>query len=66
MNNILSTTEGAGYCYNNPKAWSFTVPIAPSYDTASIPVEGFTSFFCIDSTGATKDLTATPSGVVCQ
>jgi hypothetical protein len=66
MNNILETTNNAGNCYSTPKAWSFTIPIAPSYDSASVPTGGFTSFFCIDSTGTTKDLTASPSGVVCQ
>jgi len=66
LNKILKTTGSAGFCYSTPKAWSFTVPISDNYDSASIPVGGYTSFFCIDSTGATQDLTTPPTGVVCS
>jgi len=65
LNKILKTTDGAGFCYSTPKAWSFAVPISDSYDPIFIPAGGYTSFFCIDSTGATQDLTTPPTGVVC-
>ena len=66
LNKILGITGGAGFCYSTPKAWSFTIPISTNYDKSSLPVEGYTSFFCVDSTGSTKDLTASPLGVVCK
>lgn len=65
LNEILETTNRSGFCYSTPKAWSFTVPISPSYDIASVPEGGYTSFFCIDSIGSTTDLTTPPTGVVC-
>ena len=65
LNKVLGTTGGAGFCYSTPKAWSFTIPISDNYAQASIPVGGYTSFFCIDSTGSIQDLTTPPTGVVC-
>ena len=66
LNKILGTTGGVGFCYSTPKAWSFTIPIAPSYDPTSISAEDYTSFFCIDSTGSTLDLATPPTGVICK
>lgn len=66
LNNILGMTGGVGACYSTPQAWSFTIPISDNYDTASIPEGGYTSFYCIDSTGAREDLTSLPTGVVCK
>jgi len=65
LNKILKTTGDAGFCYSTTKAWSFTIPISDNYDSASIPAEGFTSFFCVDSTGSMQDLITPPTGVVC-
>lgn len=66
MNKILKTTNGNGSCYSTPKAWSFTVPISNNYDPAFIPAGGYKSFYCIDSTGDVKELTALPTDVVCS
>jgi len=66
LNKILKTTNGNGFCYSTPKAWSFTIPIANNYDIAFIPSGGYQSFFCVDSTGDTKDLTSPPVGVNCS
>jgi hypothetical protein len=66
LNNILGITNNAGFCYSTTKAWSFAIPISSNYDVSSLPPEGYTSFFCIDSTGTTQDLTASPNGVVCK
>jgi len=66
LNKILGTTNGNGYCYSAPKAWSFTVPVSDNYDPTLIPVGGYSNFFCVDSTGATATLTASPNGTICS
>ncbi|MFA6251312.1 MAG: hypothetical protein WC603_01665 [Candidatus Paceibacterota bacterium] len=66
LNQILSITEGVGTCYSTTKAWSFTIPISDNYDITSIPTPTYESFFCVDSTGATKDLVTPPTGVICE
>jgi len=64
LDDILKTTNNVGYCYSTTKAWSFTVPISDNYDsTTSLP--GYKSYFCIDNTGFTADLTTPPTSVVC-
>lgn len=65
LNKILGTTNDAGFCYSTLKAWSFTVPISPIYDISLLPAGGYTSFFCVDSTGVKQDLTTVPTGVTC-
>ena len=67
LNNVMNTTNGAGYCYSTTKAWSFTVPVSINYDPD--PVTGFPNykyFYCTDNTGATKELVAPPTGVICK
>jgi len=66
LNKILKTTEGVGSCYSTTKAWSFTVPISDNYDVSSVPTPEYKTFFCVDSTGAIKDLTTPPTGAVCK
>jgi hypothetical protein len=66
LNKILKITNGNGFCYSTPKAWSFTIPISNNYDTAFVPPDGYKSFFCVDSTGDIKDLTSPPIGVSCS
>lgn len=62
LNNIMTTTNGAGFCYSTPKAWSFTVPISDNYFNA----EGQKYFYCVDNTGAKLELINPPTGVVCK
>lgn len=66
LNNILGTTKGAGFCYSTLKDWSFAVPIADNYDITSMPTAEYKYYFCIDSTGATKELITPPVGAVCE
>ncbi|HEY5589290.1 MAG TPA: hypothetical protein VIK86_10120 [Candidatus Paceibacterota bacterium] len=66
LNSVLKTTNNEGLCYSTAKAWSFTIPITDNYDVASKPVGGYQSFFCVDNTGATKNLIVPPTGVVCE
>lgn len=66
LNKTLGTTNGNGYCYSTPKAWSFTVPISDNYDPTLVPVGGYNNFFCVDSTDATATLTASPKGTICS
>lgn len=66
INKILNITGNVGYCYSSPKAWSLTVPISDDLNLSSLPEGGYKSFYCIDNTGTTKDLTTAPKGVVCE
>jgi hypothetical protein len=66
LNKILKTTDSAGFCYSTTKAWSFTIPISDNYDISSVPTLEYKSFFCVDNTGATLDLTVPPTGVICK
>ncbi|MCX6754521.1 MAG: hypothetical protein NTU81_01675 [Candidatus Nomurabacteria bacterium] len=66
LNKVLKITNNYGFCYSTPSAWSFTIPISDNYDSASIPVGGYQSFFCIDNTGSTKNIIAPPKGVTCE
>lgn len=65
LNNIFRTTNGAGFCYSTSKDWSFTVPILLNYDPSATQTEN-KYFFCVDSTGAQKELINPPTGVVCK
>lgn len=65
MNEILGITNGNGFCYSTTKDWSFTIPISESYETPALPQGGYTSFFCVDSTGAKENLTSYPKGSFC-
>ena len=66
LNNILGTTNGAGYCYSNPKAWSFSIPISDNYDPATVASTGYQHYFCIDNTGTSIDLITPQTGVICK
>lgn len=66
LNKILEKTYGAGTCYSTPSAWSFAVPIADDYDPFSQTGGEYRSYFCIDSTGVTKDLPTPPTSVICK
>lgn len=66
LNDILGTTNGSGFCYSTPQAWSLTIPIADSYDLLSATAGEYNSYFCIDSTGVKQDLTTPPTSVVCK
>ena len=66
LNSVLSKTNGAGACYSTPKGWSFTIPLADSYELSDVPVTGYQSFFCVDSAGVTKELTVPPTSIVCE
>jgi hypothetical protein len=66
LNNILGTTKGAGFCYSTLKDWSFTIPIADNYDITSMPTAEYKYYFCIDSTGISKELITPPTGAVCE
>lgn len=65
LNKILGVTGGVGFCSSTTKAWSFTIPISDNYDPAIKEASGYTSFFCVDSTGVKQDLTTVPTGVIC-
>jgi hypothetical protein len=65
LNNIFKTTNGSGYCYSNPKAWSFTVPIADSYEFPEGVVPEYKNFFCVDSIGFEGEITSSPKGTMC-
>lgn len=65
LNNVLGATNGNGYCYSTPKAWLLAIPVSNSYDPASVPTGGYTSFFCSDSTGAALDISVPPTGTTC-
>ena len=65
MNKILKTTSNVGYCYSTTKEWSFTAPILTKYTDVPLPNPEYKSYYCVDSTGAKKELTAPPSGVTC-
>jgi hypothetical protein len=64
LNDVLKRTNGNGFCYSSLKDWSFTVPIADSYSQVP-PQGGYSSFFCVDSTGAKENLIAYPKGGTC-
>jgi hypothetical protein len=64
LNEILTTTNGLGSCYSSPSAWAFTIPISDNYDPTAT-IESYTSFYCIDSKGTTKELTSLPKGTSC-
>lgn len=66
LNNILKTTGGVGYCYSTTKAWSFTIPISDDYDLSPEPTKEYGTFLCIDNTGASLDISASPAGVICK
>ncbi len=56
MNTILSYTNGLGYCYSKADAWAAAFPLSGGTD----------SFYCVDSTGASKILDLPINGVVCK
>lgn len=66
FNEVMKITNGVGFCYSTPNAWSFTVPIADSYDPVAVSTSGYKSYYCIDNTGVGKDLVLPPTGVVCK
>lgn len=66
LNGILKTTGGVGYCYSTTKAWSFTIPISDNYDLSPEPTKEYGTFLCIDNTGASLDISASPAGVICK
>jgi hypothetical protein len=65
LNKILEKTNNVGYCYSTTKTWSFTIPISNNYNSTTSTPE-YKSYFCIDDSGPTFDLTAPPTGVVCS
>jgi hypothetical protein len=66
LNKIMGVTNGAGFCYSTPKAWSFTVPISDNYDPSSSTFGQYKYFYCLDNTGAKLELINPPTGVVCK
>lgn len=66
LNKILEKTYGTATCYSTPSAWSLSVPISDNYDPFSPTAGEYQSYFCIDSTGAAKDLSTLPTSVVCK
>lgn len=66
LNKVMGTTYGAGFCYSNSKAWSFTIPISDDYDPFSPTVGEYKSYYCVDNTGTKKDLVTPPTGVICK
>jgi hypothetical protein len=66
LNKVMNTTNGAGYCYSNTKAWSFTVPVSDNYEIIQNENNNYKYYYCIDDTGITKELITPPTGVVCK
>ena len=66
LNEILKTTNGLGTCFSTTKDWSFSVPISDNYDVTSIPTPTHDLFFCVDSKGDIKELSSSPTGVICK
>ncbi|MFA6515128.1 MAG: hypothetical protein WCT42_02580 [Candidatus Paceibacterota bacterium] len=66
LNKILKTTNGVGFCYGTSKDWSFAIPIYNNYDSSAQIPEEYKYLYCVDSTGAAKELTAPPTGTVCK
>jgi hypothetical protein len=56
MNNLLEATNGGGFCYSSPKAWSLAAPLSSDH----------TSYYCNDSSGSSATLSAVPGGVACK
>jgi len=61
LNSTLESTDGIGSCFSTSKAWSFAIPVNSSSSEI-----GSKYFFCIDSTGTTKELSALPTSAVCK
>jgi len=56
MNTLLDATNGAGYCYSTPTAWSLAAPLAGDA----------TKVFCADSAGVSMTLSTAPKGPLCK
>jgi len=52
-----NVSEATAICYGNANAWALSVPL--------IPEDSVNSFWCVDSTGASKKTTTTLTGTSC-
>lgn len=66
LNKVMGTTNGAGFCFSTPSAWSLSIPISNNYDLSSIPTDNEQHYFCVDSKGSSKELIIPPTSIVCE
>ncbi len=63
---LLSETNGAGSCYSTSGAWALSAPLATSSDSLVPNPNDVNYFYCTDSSGNTKTLSAPITGVECK
>lgn len=60
MNNLLSVTNGVGFCFSTPKEWAIAVPIY------SVDGDNSPKFFCTDSAGNSLAVINQITGTICK